>query len=747
MCSSPTLVSTTTGAPSTLVASWRPPRPASTTATSTPRRASSANAAAVSSSNCVTRSPSSSVRSTLAAAAAARCTAAPKASAPRSASPIRIRSANEVRCGDRNVPVRTPCASSSAAVIRAVERLAVRADDVDRAEALLRAAEHGQQPAHALEPEAHAEQLEREQVGLGVLEAPGAHRSASSRLSSLELLALLLDHRGGRLGHEALVGELALGAGDLLLERRALRLGAPARGLEVDGLGGEHERRCRRGRRRWPPARRRRPTTRRARAARRARPCARSRRPPAARGRPCRPRRRRGRASRAAPAWPRSRAGRRPRRPRRAARRRARGSDGPSAGRRRRGCSDQISSVTNGITGCASASVSPSTCSASSATSRVVVRVQARLDHLQVPVAQLAVDEVVHAQRGVVELEARRSRRATSALAACRRERIQRSSTASAAGARSGIPTPSGTRSSTSREAFQSLLASWRPWATRSSLKRTSCVEELASRPAADGVGAVGGEVAALARTPAGAGRRRSGASGSMPVPSDFDIRRPSGAWIDRVHVDVVERDVARELEPEHDHAGDPEEEDVARRREDVGRIEGLQRRGLRPASRASRTATCRSRTRCRARRGRAPSRRPPAAPCRRRSRRRGTRPGSGGPTRAGARCTTAGCSPSTRGSAAAGPRGGSARGRTRTTSIAGSASSSIRMNHWSEISGSIRSPERCEYGTSWRYCSVRAIRPSSRSASTTASRASSAVMPSNSPGRRGHAPVLADHA
>ena len=53
-----------------------------------------------------------------------------------------------------------------------------------------------------------------------------------------------------------------------------------------------------------------------------------------------------------------------------------------------------------------------------------------------------------------------------------------------------------------------------------------------------------------------------------------------------------------------------------------------------------------------------------------------------------------------------------------------------MRMNHWSEISGSIRSPERCEYGTSWRYCSVRAIRPSARSSSTTASRASSAVMP-----------------
>ena len=34
------------------------------------------------------------------------------------------------------------------------------------------------------------------------------------------------------------------------------------------------------------------------------------------------------------------------------------------------------------------------------------------------------------------------------------------------------------------------------------------------------------------------------------------------------------------------------------------------------------------------------------------------------------------------------------------TTSIAGAASSSMRQNHCSEISGSIRSPERCENGT-----------------------------------------------
>ena len=37
------------------------------------------------------------------------------------------------------------------------------------------------------------------------------------------------------------------------------------------------------------------------------------------------------------------------------------------------------------------------------------------------------------------------------------------------------------------------------------------------------------------------------------------------------------------------------------------------------------------------------------------------------------------------------------------TASIAGLASSSMRQNHCSEISGSIRSPERCENGTECR--------------------------------------------
>jgi hypothetical protein len=44
-----------------------------------------------------------------------------------------------------------------------------------------------------------------------------------------------------------------------------------------------------------------------------------------------------------------------------------------------------------------------------------------------------------------------------------------------------------------------------------------------------------------------------------------------------RVDVDVLERNVAGELEPHHDHARDPEVEDLARGREEVGRIEGAQ--------------------------------------------------------------------------------------------------------------------------------------------------------------------------
>src|SRR5207244_826976 len=62
-------------------------------------------------------------------------------------------------------------------------RLAVRPDDVDRAKALLRRAERRHEPAHPVQPEPHAEQLEPQQVALGLLEGHSASSSARSRSS------------------------------------------------------------------------------------------------------------------------------------------------------------------------------------------------------------------------------------------------------------------------------------------------------------------------------------------------------------------------------------------------------------------------------------------------------------------------------------------------------------------------------------------------------------------------------------
>ena len=81
---------------------------------------------------------------------------------------------------------------------------------------------------------------------------------------------------------------------------------------------------------------------------------------------------------------------------------------------------------------------------------------------------------------------------------------------------RGRAPSPPPTLVSTNRVALKSLLASAWPWATFSSLKRTSCVEDIASRPK---------------RTPS-APWASIKSTGSMPVPKDFDIRRPSGAWM-----------------------------------------------------------------------------------------------------------------------------------------------------------------------------------------------------------------------
>ena len=80
-----------------------------------------------------------------------------------------------------------------------------------------------------------------------------------------------------------------------------------------------------------------------------------------------------------------------------------------------------------------------------------------------------------------------------------------------------------------------------------------------------------------------------------------------------------------------------------------------------------------------------------------------------------------------------------------RTASFAGFASSSIRMNHCSEISGSIRSPERSQWPTSCSYGSSLRSRPCAKRASRTFSRASATGRPGELAGELGHAAVEAD--
>ena len=62
--------------------------------------------------------------------------------------------------------MRTPCASSSAAVISRHRGLAVGADDVDRGEAVLGHPEQRARPPHPLQPEPPAERLAGQQVAL-----------------------------------------------------------------------------------------------------------------------------------------------------------------------------------------------------------------------------------------------------------------------------------------------------------------------------------------------------------------------------------------------------------------------------------------------------------------------------------------------------------------------------------------------------------------------------------------------------
>ena len=119
------------------------------------------------------------------------------------------------------------------------------------------------------------------------------------------------------------------------------------------------------------------------------------------------------------------------------------------------------------------------------------------------------------------------------------------------------------------------------------------------------------------------------------------------------VEVERLPRHLVHELHALHRHARIPEEQDVEAGDEHVVGVVALAGPRSARASRASRTARARRRTRCRARRRRGASDSlaglrpalPPRSRRRRHCRRRRTRPGSGGPTRAGARRTRAGYS------------------------------------------------------------------------------------------------------
>ncbi len=224
----------------------------------------------------------------------------------------------------------------------------------------------------------------------------------------------------------------------------------------------------------------------------------------------------------------------------------------------------------------------------------------------------------------------------------------------------------------------------------------------------------------------------------------------PVGGLDDRVDVDLLEGDLLAELQAHHDHAGDPQEDDVARRRVDLRRVEGAQLgRVLRPAERGER-----------------PQRR--AEP-------RVEHVGVALPAVALGRRQAAVdllvgsvLAPVPDGDLVAPPQlardapradllhplqvdAGPALGHephrpSRTTSIAGSASGSMRMNHCSEISGSTRAPERWLNGHLVR-CRPRARAPAPR---PRAGRRSARAPPHRQAGERlprlgVHAAVLAD--
>ena len=315
----------------------------------------------MSASNCVTSSPSGSVRSTSSAACAARWTARGEGGAGELA-PVDADALGERDQVRRQVgPVATPWRRRSAAVIRTVEDLPLVPTTWTEAKARSGRAQRGHQPAHAVQPEAHPEQLEA-RAG-GPRRAPGStprSQRLQLRAQAGQLLALGLHDLGRGAGTKPSLASLP--------SARAISPSSSARALVAAALGRARGRtRRRRARATAPPGMAtvatgspavRRASSRRARSATSCEDLV-----VALRDHPggqvgARRRPRRGRASRAAPARRRSPGRRAPRRPRRATRGSKPTASWPASRPSASGRNDQISSVTNGISGCATWSVS-----------------------------------------------------------------------------------------------------------------------------------------------------------------------------------------------------------------------------------------------------------------------------------------------------------------------------------------------------------------------------------------------------
>ena len=205
-------------------------------------------------------------------------------------------------------------------------------------------------------------------------------------------------------------------------------------------------------------------------------------------------------------------------------------------------------------------------------------------------------------------------------------------------------------------------------------------------------------------------------------------------------------------FEAHHDHARDPEEDDVERGQHQVGRVVVRQvarlvrpaHRGERPEPRAEpgvehvgllRRALRRTRTR-------------PASLVARSSRRtaRSTTPGCGGPTRAGARCTSRGCCTSTRSRSSPSSRGRSGSAPSSTTRIASSASGSTFTNHCVDTSGSTTVVQRWQVPTLCWCGSTFSSSPSRSRWATTRGARLEPVQARVRAGLGGHLPVFVDH-